>query len=89
MSEKSISDIVDEHERTDLYMAIINALSKQIPKAVIVKHQEYKELIAYGTYKMISKKSHHCPVCDATVFSDFTQSYCDNCGQKLDWRALK
>ena len=89
MSEKTISDIVDEHEKTDLYIAIIDALSKQIPQKVKVKHQEYKELIAYGTYRLVAKKSYHCPVCDATVFSDFTQSYCDNCGQKLDWRALK
>ncbi len=31
MSEKSISDIVDEHEKTDLYIAMVEAMSKQIP----------------------------------------------------------
>ncbi len=31
MHEKNISDIVDEHERTDLYMTIIDALCKQLP----------------------------------------------------------
>lgn len=85
MSEKSISDIVDEHERTDLYIALVEAINKQIPKPVKVKYQARKELIAYGVYKTFNQKNHHCPVCDATVFSDFTQSYCDNCGQKLKW----
>ena len=31
MSEKSISDIVDEHDTLDFYIAIVAALSKQIP----------------------------------------------------------
>lgn len=89
MSEKSISDIIDEHEKTDLYNAIIDALNKQIPKAVVVKYHRCKELIAYDVCKPVIKKSFHCPVCNAEVLSYETESYCDNCGQKLDWRALK
>lgn len=81
MSEKKISEILDEQERTEIYMVIIDALSKQIPKEVVMKDKEYH----HGRVYIISKR-HHCPTCGATVYVDFRSNYCERCGQKLDWR---
>ena len=47
----------------------IEALEKQIPKGV--------EIIDYG----FGKREYHCPSCGLLVYN----SYCDECGQKLDW----
>ena len=33
MIEKCISEIIDTHNQADFYLAIINALSKQLPRA--------------------------------------------------------
>lgn len=80
MNEKKISEIVDEEERTDFYMAIIEALSKQVAKKVKMRDQVFSK----GRI-CITKKIHRCPTCDATVYDDFRHNYCDHCGQKLDW----
>lgn len=66
---------------------IAEAVSKQIPKKVVTKTTYYDELIAYDTYKTIETKRHLCPLCKTALFH--VQKYCENCGQKLDWRALK
>ena len=83
MNEKKISKLLEEQERTELYMVIIDALQKQIAKKVKMKDQVHHHGRIY-----ITNKSHRCPTCDATVYADFRSNYCDRCGQKLDWRSL-
>jgi precorrin-4 methylase len=62
---------------------IAEAVSKQIPKKVVVKTTYYDELIAYDTYETIETKKHLCPLCKTALFH--VQKYCENCGQKLEW----
>lgn len=83
MIEKSISDIIDEHERTDLYMSIIEALSKQIAQKVKTNDQVFT-----GGRFYLTTKTHHCPSCDETVHNDLRHNHCSNCGQRLDWRTV-
>lgn len=73
---KCVSGIIEEQEKCDLYTVIIDALSKQIPKAPIKDD--------YGYYI--------CPSCGADDYalmhdSNFADkyNYCHNCGQKIDW----
>lgn len=66
---------------------IAEALSKQIPKQVVVHTTYYDDLIAYDTYKTIETKKHLCPVCRTIIFRK--PKYCAECGQKLDWRNLE
>lgn len=74
MNEKTISDIADECERTDLYIAIIEALSKQIPQPVkATKHR-------LGLYDI---EISQCPNCGATLILE--KKHCSDCGQKLEW----
>lgn len=74
MNEKTISDIADECERTDLYAAIIEALSKQIPQKVMVtKHR-------LGLYEITVSK---CLNCNAVLTQ--AKKHCSDCGQKLEW----
>jgi len=79
MTEKAISDIVDEHERIDFFIAIIDALSKQIPKSVIVKDIEYR----IGSGRTYERGICFCPVCKQCIKNE--TNYCGNCGQKLRW----
>ena len=82
MSEKTISDIIGEHETNDLYIAIIDALSKQIPKEA--KKKEAK--ITIGEHAIFCGDVFRCPVCDTNIYNAITkQNYCHNCGQKLEW----
>lgn len=83
MDEKKISELLDEQERAEIYMAIIEALSKQIAKQVKMRDQVHNHGRVY-----ITNKSHRCPNCDESVYRDFRQNFCANCGQKLDWRGL-
>ena len=66
---------------------VAEAVSKQIPKKVVTKTTYYDELIAYDTYKTIETKRYLCPICRKTLFH--RPRYCENCGQKLDWRLLE
>ena len=66
---------------------IADAVSKQIPQKVTVRTFCYDELIAYDTYELVETKKHLCPVCKRTLFHK--PRYCENCGQKLDWRNLE
>ena len=57
----------------------IEALKKQMPKKVVV----------------VDKNIYICPNCGANAETDcgddmldYRLNYCDNCGQKLDWREL-
>ena len=65
---------------------IAEAVSKQIPKKVVVQTTYYNELIAYDTYDTIETKKHLCPLCKTALFH--IQKHCENCGQRLDWRDL-
>ena len=65
---------------------ITEAVSKQIPKKVVVKTTYYDELIAYDTYETIETKKHLCPLCKTALLH--IQKHCENCGQRLDWRDL-
>ena len=66
---------------------IADAVAKQQPKKVVVKTTYYDELIAYDIYRTIETKKHICPVCRTMLFH--RPKYCENCGQKLDWRLLE
>lgn len=48
----------------------INALEKQIAKKPVEQYEE-------------NEPSYLCPICEHWVY--FNESYCDECGQKLDW----
>lgn len=73
-----------------LYGALIDVISKQIPKKVkkmphICIHSND---FTYFTY--------HCPTCDALVkdregwnYKKEKEEYCYRCGQALDWRDKK
>ena len=65
---------------------VAEAVSKQIPKKVVVQTTYYDELIAYDIYDTIETKRHICPLCKTALFH--VQKYCENCGQRLDWRNL-
>lgn len=74
MNEKTISDIVDEHNKVDFYLAIIQALSKQLPQPVkATKHR-------LGPYDI---EISQCPDCGATLILE--KKHCSDCGQKLEW----
>ena len=83
MNEKTISELLEEQERREIYMAIIEALGKQIAKEVKMTDQVHHQGRVYLTHR-----SHRCPNCDEAVYRDFRQNFCANCGQKLDWRGL-
>ena len=55
----------------------IQALEKQIPKKVVLRHIRKYDGFDDG----------ECPTCGNSVLRDgFSNDvYCDNCGQKLDW----
>lgn len=55
--------------------------SRQIPMKITekIKLKMYDQ--QYGTYYI-------CPLCKISLERDF-MSYCDRCGQRLDWRGYK
>ena len=55
----------------------IQALEKQIPKKVQLRHIRKFDGFDYG----------ECPTCGNSVISDCdgTDNFCPDCGQKLDW----
>ena len=73
MIEKDISEIIKGQDKVDLYIAIISALSKQIPHKLAPK----------------TSKSYEVPVCGKCGgIMDLQQgnlNYCPNCGQKINW----
>ena len=86
-----------EHEEN---LVAIEALEKQIPKKPILKHDVSVMHINRGDqpheWKRIESDNWHCPECDSfvgervyvlsKVHDQRKKKYCDNCGQKLDWR---
>ena len=51
------------------YIAIVEALEKQVPKEI--------EIYDYGKA--------HCPVCKTDIHGIGKIKYCFHCGQKMDW----
>ena len=76
------------------------ALEKQMPKKPILKHDVSVMHINRGNqpheWKRLESDNWHCPECDSfvgervyvlsKVHDQRKKKYCDNCGQKLDWR---
>lgn len=74
MIEKNISDIMEGHDKVDFYIAIIDALSKQIPKKPKVHSLSIR--------KPISSVRYICPTCKEHISRT---AYCSSCGQRLNW----
>lgn len=84
-NEKTIKSIKEmfsyglcEFDEYQIEQLAISALEKQIPKKVVE-----------------DKNIYLCPNCGASAETDcgddmldYRLNYCDNCGQKLDWREL-
>lgn len=87
-------------KRAEAIDVAINALEKQIPKKPILKHDVSVMHINRGNqpheWKRLESDNWHCPECDSfvgervyvlsKVHDQRKKKYCDNCGQKLDWR---
>lgn len=56
----------------------VEALEKQVPKKIVIKHVQTR---------CLDLNELHCPTCKKFFgFSHTThQPYCNNCGQALDW----
>lgn len=75
----------EEHQEQfkEAYRMAIQALEKQIPKKVIRNHTKYKPR---------QTDTFNCPACNSenVIIEDnasYTQiNYCNDCGQRLDWR---
>lgn len=74
MIEKDISEIIKGQDKLDLYCAIIDALSKQIPRN--------PNIHGFDPSKLISSVSFTCPTCNKHIGRD---AFCKHCGQKLGW----
>lgn len=76
---------LQNQDNQDLYNAnlvAIEALEKQIPKKPREKHYEEEGERPYIKYK--------CPSCESKYqIHNFIDSYCNNCGQKLDWSEVE
>lgn len=68
---KGSRDCAKEHGfDVDDYDLAISALNNQLPKKVIV----------------ISSLETYCPCCDNELINNYYYfSYCEKCGQKIDW----
>lgn len=64
-------------ENFEALQVAINALEKQIPKKVILRH-----IRKYDGYD-----DGECPICEMSVSRDCDGDdvFCPDCGQKLDW----
>ena len=70
MIEKELAKILEGQDRVDLYKAVIDALSKQLPRPI----DRLKSICA------------GMPVCgNCNGFIQNSDKYCPNCGQKIDW----
>lgn len=70
MIEKELAKILKEQDQYELYIAIIDALSKQIPHPI-------------DRIKSICAGICICGKCNG--FIQKHDKYCPNCGQKIDW----
>ena len=55
----------------------IKALEKQIPKKAIIT----------GHNNAINTDVGYCPICKGVILRACDNSYCPDCGQKLDWES--
>ena len=83
MIEKSISKVIEEQSKIDIYKAIIAACEKQIPKTPIEK----EATITVDGVVEKAETIHVCPVCGWCVIDVVgrKEQCCSNCGQKLSW----
>lgn len=66
-----------------LYGALIDVISKQIPKKV-------KYLNRHGSgYDLYNADYFHCPSCGRRLRNKQKDPYCGRCGQALDWSDVK
>lgn len=76
----------DHTQVSDLSITIIEALEKQIPKKPIyvdTRFRNHGKSIASGASL---DKCYKCPNCWSHIFHVFdSETYCEHCGQKLDW----
>ena len=86
MIEKEISDIMEGYDKVDFYIAIIDALNKQIPKKptyVDTRFRHHGKHISDGSSL---DECYKCPNCKNHIFHVFdSENYCKYCGQRLDW----
>lgn len=68
------------HPTKDALRVAIEALEKQIPKKPIArKHDELRGHILF-----------HCPACDDDFnCNEYEETYCAECGQRLNWREVE
>ena len=80
--QEAIKFIDDRHydSRSDAYKMAINALEKQIPKKPTpIDYEKYIDVIDNAR---LLRGAYWCPNCKRVVKSG---SFCNDCGQKLDW----
>ena len=86
--EEAIREIQEEGMTLKSMELAIEALNKQIPKAVRIEgiakvkalDIEYNEI---HTYKCI-----RCPSCEKWIVVNVSHKYCEYCGQKIDWSEI-
>ena len=71
MTNQESSKIIEVDQ--EMFDAVIEALEKQIPKKPITD----------GTYKV--EDVMQCPVCNGFVIYHKGISYCEKCGQAINW----
>ena len=64
-------------EQKEAFQIAINALEKQIPKKAIIT----------GHNNAINTDVGYCPICKGVILRACDNSYCPDCGQKLDWES--
>lgn len=64
MIEKCISEIIDKHNQADFYLAIINALSKQLPREPKGKDWLYCPVCGKD---VLTDKYKFCPDCGQKI----------------------
>ena len=73
---KNYCELDDDCIRWPLYQRSIKSLKELVDKATSKKPKRFIDKFYISPYK--------CPVCK-TIPHTYTQKYCDECGQALDW----
>lgn len=70
-----------QHEGTELALQIARALAKAI--SALEKQTPQKPIL-----RDKNDDVYDCPVCGGVVsIYDYSDDYCSNCGQRIDWKA--
>lgn len=93
MTEKEaiegLKPIVDNEAYTDRFQdvcrAAIKALEKQMPKKPRFNETRFRHRGRMIGECTTLEDAYNCPKCNLTVWESDKPSYCDQCGQRLDW----